>query len=177
RGLDCKALRWGLWQGTAIAGADEITRIERSGLVAMDPDAAVTASLCHHPGDPLIMAADLDRLRIFFQSQGASMAFTTPVTAPRGDAVPDSDGSDPKSIADVVRAEVAAVLSLGAPSSVDLNAALVDLGADSLLALDLRDRLRQRTGQSVPAARLLDGTTGAQLIESLQSAQTTGQKG
>src|SRR5271163_3576620 len=50
-GFGCTAVRWGLWQGTGITGADEIARIARSGLVAMDPDAAIAASLRHHAGD------------------------------------------------------------------------------------------------------------------------------
>ncbi|PQM44070.1 hypothetical protein C1Y40_05770 [Mycobacterium talmoniae] len=63
-------------------------------------------------------------------------------------------------------------LSLPEPAAVDLNAALIDLGVDSLLALDLRKRLRRGTGRSVPLASLLGGITGTQLIDALQPAET-----
>lgn len=168
-GRDCIAVRWGLWQDTTIAGAEEIAGIERSGLIAMDPAAAVTTSLSHHRGDPLILAADLQRLRVFFESQGASMPLTTAASQEVGDSPPDSDSAGQGSVTELVRAEIAAAFSLDGAESVDLSAALVDLGADSMLALDLRDRLRRRTGKSVPAGRMLGGLTGTELIEALQS--------
>ncbi|MGH3524270.1 MAG: SDR family NAD(P)-dependent oxidoreductase, partial [Mycobacterium sp.] len=170
KGLDCTTVRWGLWPDTGIADADEISRIERSGLVAMDPDAAISASLRHHDSDPLILAADLDRLRLFFETQGKPMPFSRRATSAPGPAqTDDSDGSPQRSVADIVRAELATALSVGDPASFDLSAALVDLGVDSLLALDLRKRLRRRTGGSVPLARMLGGITGAELIDALQS--------
>ncbi|BCQ08561.1 polyketide synthase [Mycobacterium heckeshornense] len=167
-GLDCTAMRWGLWQGTDIAGADEIARVERSGLVAMEPDAAITASLRHRGDDPIILAADFDRLRIFLETQGMSMPFTSASCEPQPMAVSAETADRP--LAEVVRTELAAALSLRDPASVDLGAALVDLGVDSLLALDLRTRLRRLTGRSIALARLLGGITGSELIDALQTA-------
>jgi mycobactin polyketide synthetase MbtD len=43
------------------------------------------------------------------------------------------------------------------------------LGVDSLLALDLRKRLRRATGRSVPLADLLGGITGGELIANLET--------
>lgn len=162
-GLDCSAVRWGLWQDTTIADSEEIARIERSGLIAMNPDAAVAASLGLRTNDPLILATDLDRLRVFFEGQGVPMPFAGHGTEPEPDVPVQGDAP----VADVVRAEIAAVLSLDGPASVDLNVALVDLGADSMLALDLRDRLRRSTGESIAAAKLLGGMTGSDLIDAL----------
>lgn len=168
RGLDCAAMRWGLWRGTSIADADEIARIERSGLIAMDPDAAVIASLWHHGGDPLILAADFDRLRIFFESQGAATPFAMDRTERDADSADDGESAGERSVTEVVRAALAATLSLDGPESVDLSEALVDLGVDSLLGVDLRDRLRREIGRTVSLGRLLGGMTGAELIECLQ---------
>jgi mycobactin polyketide synthetase MbtD len=167
KGRDCVAVRWGLWQGTQIVGADEIARVERSGLVAMDPHAALEASLRRHAGDPLIFGTDSDRLRRFFESQAIPMPFGV-----SGDTAPavDGDYSGGRPLAEVVRTELAAALSLGSAAAVDLNATLIDLGVDSLLALDLRKRLRRSTGRSVALARLLGGITGAELIDALQSS-------
>ena len=36
KGLDCTAIRWGLWQDAGVVEAGEITRTQRSGLVAME---------------------------------------------------------------------------------------------------------------------------------------------
>lgn len=174
-GLDCTAMRWGLWQDTTIADAEEVTRIERSGLIAMDPDVALEASLRYYSDDPLIFAADFDRLRALFESQGISMPFGTSGVAaeePEHRVKSDSNDSDTATLPDAVRAELASALSLGDPSSVDMNAALVDLGLDSLLALDLRKRLHRHTGTTVPLAKLLAGMTGAELIDALTNALT-----
>jgi mycobactin polyketide synthetase MbtD len=171
KGLDCTSVRWGLWEDTKITSADEIARIERSGLVAMDPDDAVTASLHRHEGDPLILAADFDRLRLFFESQGLPTPFALPTSSQETsqEISPASGATGERPVDQVVRAEVAAVLGLGDPASVDLKPALVDLGIDSLLAVDLRKRLRRAVGRTAPLAQLLGGITGAELIDALQS--------
>jgi mycobactin polyketide synthetase MbtD len=72
--------------------------------------------------------------------------------------------------ADMVRAELAATLNLS-PSPIDLNTALIDLGLDSLLALDLRQRLRRLTGRSMPLATLLGGITAAELVIAVEKME------
>jgi mycobactin polyketide synthetase MbtD len=64
---------------------------------------------------------------------------------------------------------LAAALNLGDATTIDLSASLLDLGVDSLLALDLRKRLRRATGRSVPLADLLGGITGGELIANLET--------
>jgi len=163
-GLDCTAVRWGLWQDAGVVDAAEITRTQRSGLIAMDAAAAVNASLGRYADDPLIFAADYDRLRVFFQSQGTPM----PVTfSPNGDAAVANNQVNAKPLADVVRSELAATLHLGDSLSVDPTASLIDLGLDSLLALDLRRRLRRAVGHSAPVAQMLGGITVDELIDVL----------
>ena len=71
-----------------------------------------------------------------------------------------------------MRAELAAALNLGDAAAVDLTTSLLDLGVDSLLALDLRKRLRRATGKSVPLAALLGGITGGELIANLEDPRT-----
>jgi mycobactin polyketide synthetase MbtD len=171
KGRDCTAVRWGLWQAAGVVAANEVTRTERSGLIAMDPELAIDASLYRYDGDPLIFDADFDRLTVFFESQGMSTPF-------RGSSGSENqepgNGSAAEPIADVVRAELAATLHLGDSSSIDSSASLIDLGVDSLLALDLRKRLRRTVGSSVPVARMLGGITVHELIEALGSDSASG---
>lgn len=165
-GRDCVAIRWGLWQGAGVVVGNEITRTERSGLVAMEPRAAIDASLYRYESDPLIFDADFDRLRVFFESQGMPMPFSASHT---GDGGAGEENSAAKPVADVVRAELAATLHLGDSRSIDPGASLIDLGVDSLLALDLRKRLRRTVGNSVPVARMLGGITVNELIDALRA--------
>jgi mycobactin polyketide synthetase MbtD len=170
-GRECMAIRWGLWQSAGVVAANEITRTERSGLVAMVPELAIEASLYRYDAEPLIFDADFERLGVFFESQGMPMPFSAP-DSDGGEADSDHE-SIAKPLADVVRAELAATLHLGDPSSIDLSASLIDLGVDSLLALDLRKRLRRTVGNSVPVARMLGGITVHELIDALRVGSTS----
>jgi mycobactin polyketide synthetase MbtD len=167
-GLDCTAIRWGLWQDAGVVQTGEVSRTQRSGLVAMQAEAALDASLARYDEDPLIFAADFDRLRVFFQSQGTPSPFGT---SPNGDTAPAGNHFSTKPLADVVRSELAATLQLG-DVSVDPSVSLIDLGLDSLLALDLRRRLRRSVGHSAPVAQMLGGITVSELIDVLRPGET-----
>ena len=69
-----------------------------------------------------------------------------------------------------VRSQLALVLDVDA-TSLDLDATLFDLGVDSLLALDLRKRLKKLTGHTVPLATLLGGITGTDLIAAIEESE------
>lgn len=158
-GRRCVAARYGLWRGVGVADAAEVARIERSGLLPMAPEHAIEASLRDHPGDPLVFSADRDRLRVFLDSAAGTENRSAP-TAP-----------DDADTAAQVRTEVAAVLGLEA-ASIDLATSLLDLGVDSLLALDLRKRLQWVTGHKVALATLLGGITGEELIADLDTKRS-----
>ncbi|HTM85440.1 MAG TPA: mycobactin polyketide synthase MbtD, partial [Mycobacterium sp.] len=69
-GHRCTSVRWGLWPGAGIIDAEEISRVERSGLQPMAPERAVEAGLRDYPADPLVFTADADRLRVFLGAEG-----------------------------------------------------------------------------------------------------------
>ncbi|KUI30403.1 polyketide synthase [Mycobacterium sp. IS-1742] len=165
-GRRCTAVRWGLWQsesGSGIVDAGETARIERSGLRPMVPQQAIEASLREHTVDPLVLAADPHRIRMF--SGGDE-----PV---RAQVAPETPAAAPMDTADAVRGELAAVLKIIDPAGIDLDASLFDLGVDSLLALDLRKRFRRVMGRTVPLATLLGGVTGAELVAELDEKVDT----
>ena len=159
-GHHCTSVRWGLWQGTKIIDAEEITRVERSGLRAMAPGRAVEAGLSEYASDPLVFSADSDRLRTFLG--GHDVQDDIPAAS---EDVGDHDA------AGAVRTALGSVLKLGDAAGLDLDASLLDLGVDSLLALDLRKKLKKATGQSVPLATILGGVTATELIEHLESPE------
>jgi mycobactin polyketide synthetase MbtD len=164
RGRQCTAVRWGLWQGTGIIDADEITRVERSGLRAMQSERAVEESLRDHGADPLVFSADPERLRAFLGTEAAAAGSAGAADA-AGVADVDTDGLDSVG---VFRVALGSVLSLADTSGLDLDTSLLDLGVDSLLALDLRKKLKKATGHNVPLARILGGATATELIEHLK---------
>lgn len=161
-GRKANSIRWGLWRSVAVVSGEEKNRIARTGLTPMPPEAAITAGLLAEPNDPAILAADFDRLAMFFDSQGVPSPFTGSLSTPSVDA-----GAG-RPVGDVVAVELATVLGLDRTDDIDMHRALVDLGLDSLLALDLRKRLGRATGRRVALGPLLAGMTGAQLMATLR---------
>lgn len=163
-GRRCVAVRWGLWPGGGTAESAGIANIERSGLRPMAPPEAIEASLRDWPADPLVFSADAARLRIFLNA-GRSDPPRRPDAAEHhpGDAVP---------IAEAVRSQLAAVLGIRRAGELSLTASLFDLGVDSMLAVDLRKRLKNVIGRTVPLATLMGDITGAGLVRELERAET-----
>ncbi len=136
----------------------------------MESELALDASLGSYTDDPLIFAADYDRLRVFFESQSIPLPFDAP---PDVENTSDVGDSAARPIADVVCTQLAATLQLGDPALIDPRASLIDLGLDSLLALDLRKRLRRTVGCSAPVAQMLGGITVNELIEAVRSGSSS----
>lgn len=158
-GRHCTAVRWGLWPGDGIIDEDEIARVQRSGLQPMLPDRAAQVCLRDWATDPLVFTADPDRLRTF-------LGDSTEETGATGGDIPATGGTtDP---AGAVRTALGVVLKVADASALDLAESLLDLGVDSLLALDLRKKLTQATGHKVPLATILGGISGTELIEHLE---------
>lgn len=161
-GRHCVAVRWGLWQArtrsaSGIVDAAELQNIERSGLRPMAPREAIEASLRDWRDDPLVFSADAARLRIFLGGRRPEPT----VAAHRAPEMP---------VVDAVRGQLAAVLGIERAGELNLGDSLFDLGVDSMLALDLRKRLKRVIGRTVSLATLMGEITGAELVEQLEGA-------
>lgn len=162
QGRQCTAVRWGLWPGDGIIDSAEISRVERSGLRAMAPDLAVEAGLRDYPADPLVFTADAERLQTFLGAAAQPGPVADIAEAPQSDAAEAADATG------AMRIALGAVLKLDDITGLDLDTSLLDLGVDSLLAIDLRKKLKKATGRAVPLATILGGATAAELIEHLE---------
>ncbi|WP_166905375.1 mycobactin polyketide synthase MbtD [Mycobacterium sp. DL440] len=162
QGRHCTSVRWGLWPGDGIIDSGEISRVERSGLRAMAPDLAVEAGLRDYPADPLVFTADAVRLQTFLGAAAQAGPVVDIAEAPQYDAAETVDATD------AMRIALGAVLKLDDITGLDLDTSLLDLGVDSLLAIDLRKKLKKATGRAVPLATILGGATAAELIEHLE---------
>jgi mycobactin polyketide synthetase MbtD len=73
-------------------------------------------------------------------------------------------------VVEAVRSQLAAVLGIERAGDVNLEESLFDLGVDSMLALDLRKRLKRMIGRTVSLATLMGEITGDELVEKLEGA-------
>ncbi|UOX89595.1 SDR family NAD(P)-dependent oxidoreductase [Amycolatopsis sp. FBCC-B4732] len=175
RGLPATSLAWGLWETrsglTAHLGDDDVSRLGRSGVRALPTGRALRLfDLAVSTGEPLLMPVALDlaawRARAEVPALLRGLVRTSSRRAVR-DGVPAGPGLSERLaglpeaeqlrvVDDVVRAQVAAVLGYASGNAVEAGRGFLDLGFDSLTALELRNRLNAVTGLRLPATLIFD---------------------
>jgi acyl carrier protein len=165
RGLPALSLAWGPWSqvGAAAALAEgHRVRLAARGFAALSPaqGLALLARAMERPEPALaVVRLDLASLR---RGLGEPVpALWRALVPPRAqaDAGLEADGGlaellperRAEAMTRLVREEVARVLSLGSADRAAPDTPLRDLGLDSLMAVELRNRLRQRTGAALSA--------------------------
>ncbi|MCC3774903.1 type I polyketide synthase, partial [Streptomyces sp. UNOB3_S3] len=191
-GLPGTSLAWGLWaerggMGGRLGEAD-LRRMARGGVLplsAADGLALLDAALWAGPALQVPVRLDLATLR--------SAAATAPVPAPlrglapapaRRTARSRHDGpaggvpltermaalagaEQERLLLDLVRRHTATVLGHASPAAVAPEGGFLDLGLDSLTAVELRNRLHAETGLGLPATLVFDHPSPAALAAHL----------
>ncbi|MDQ0943451.1 SDR family NAD(P)-dependent oxidoreductase [Streptomyces sp. V1I1] len=193
-GLPATSLAWGLWDeggmGEKLSDAD-LSRLRRSGITPMAPAEALRmfdASLRH--GAPVLYPARIDIPAL--RAQAASGTVPEPllglVPGPvrRTAAAATGTGSAAAGglslagklavapveerenlLLELVREHVAAVLGHGSPARIEAERGLLDLGFDSLTAVEFRNRLNSVTGLRLPTTVVFDHPTPLALARHL----------
>nr|WP_053674773.1 type I polyketide synthase [Streptomyces sp. NRRL B-1140] len=180
-GLPATAVSFGLWaeETGRAAGIDETGRhrlavrgyrlLERAEALALF-DAAVA-------GPPSAVAAALDpatiresgsvppSLRALVGTPVRSAARTDRPEALAGRLAGLSEDERRAHVREIVLAEVAAVLGQGDPGRLKADVPFLTLGFDSLMSVELRNRLTAVTGRRLPASAVFDHPTAAALGE------------
>ncbi|MFD8938973.1 type I polyketide synthase [Streptomyces sp. NPDC059578] len=187
-GLPGRSLAWGLWaNSTGMTGGlteADLRRIARGGIVAFDP--AQGLALFDTAGtldEPVVLPLRLDTAAVRAQAAtGGVPALLRGLVRPaarRGVAGPAAgtgpDGPEAlkqrlgslnetqrgRVLLDLVRSHAALVLGHSGPAAVEPGRGLLEVGFDSLTAVELRNRLRAATGHPLPATLLFDHPTPA----------------
>ncbi|MFI7221131.1 SDR family NAD(P)-dependent oxidoreductase [Micromonospora maritima] len=166
RGLPGTALAWGLWaeaEGMAgRLGAADLARLARAGTRPLDTPAALAlfdAALRAGPGALVPIGLDLAAVRATGEVPALLRAMLPPPPRRAVVAEPGATGTgladrlaglgEPDRAAlllDVVRARCATVLGHAGPELVEPRRPFKDLGFDSLMAVELSNRLSAATG-------------------------------
>ncbi|HEX6563422.1 MAG TPA: acyltransferase domain-containing protein [Chthoniobacterales bacterium] len=166
KGLPALSINWGAWDEIRLLGANR-GEVGRFGLKPMPADLALQAmSHLVVDGSPQRMVADVDweLLREAFATRGRSKLFERlpekvlherkPETEDRAwierlEQVTPEDRRD--LLADLVAKETRHVLGLSGDDQLDPDRGLFDLGMDSLMSVQLKERLQRSINRSLPA--------------------------
>ncbi|MFD8211863.1 phosphopantetheine-binding protein, partial [Streptomyces sp. NPDC059695] len=193
-GQPATSLAWGLWDEGGMGErltATDLARLRRSGIVPMPPEEALRMlDTALGSAEALLYPArlDLNALRTLAAADtgpepllglvrgGPARRSAAAGTGARGagGAVPLADrlAAAPAEgreelVLGLVREHVAAVLGHGSPDRIDAERGLLDLGFDSLTAVEFRNRLNAVTGLRLPTTVVFDHPTPAALARHL----------
>ncbi|MFE9870164.1 SDR family NAD(P)-dependent oxidoreductase [Micromonospora sp. NPDC005686] len=185
RGQAGTSMAWGLWApdsgmtGTLDERGRE--RLARAGAQAMPvPVALALLDEGVESGQPLVVAARLDRGALRVQADEGSLPAVMRRLVPRGrpahaatetgtsaglaDQLAGMGPSErAQALLNVVRKHAAAVLGHASLTALDADRGFLDVGFDSLTAVELRNRLAAASGLRLPATLIFDCPTPAEL--------------
>jgi len=180
-GLPALSLAWGAWERTsgitrALSEQDR-QRFARQGMASLaDEQGLELFDLATTTDKPLLIAARLQMSTLRTQGRTGmlphllhALVRVTPrrstelsgALAAKLSTLPQTEWET--TIRETVRRHVAAVLGHTNPQEIDTTANFLELGLDSLAALELRDRLNTDTGLRLPAILAMDYPTIAAL--------------
>ncbi|QHC27668.1 type I polyketide synthase [Streptomyces sp. HF10] len=189
RGLTATAIAWGPWaDGGMVTDADE-AHLRRRGVVTLPAALAVTAvQRALDCDDTAVVVADIDWERFigpFTLGRPSALLSDVPEVRRARTAAPAGAGTGAASLTarlaelpqaersrtllDLVRAHVAAVLGHSGSGEIEPDRAFKDLGFDSLTAVELRDRINAATGLALPPTLVFDHPSAGALARFLES--------
>lgn len=188
-GLPALSINWGAWAETGLATSTVASqRLERAGLQSLSPETGLeilTALMTTPatqvgvlPGTAWIEASD----PVFADLQPSESAAPAPPPVPAAppaetflarirancqDATADEQAEGRRLLFAHLRQQVATVLGIDAALLRDPQSGLSDLGIDSLIAVELRNRLQTSFDRPLPATLIYDYPTLAALTDYL----------
>ncbi|MEM7674933.1 MAG: SDR family NAD(P)-dependent oxidoreductase [Myxococcota bacterium] len=174
-----QSIAWGAWaQIGAAARRGAGDRLAAFGIHQIEPEDGLAAFAdALQSGVPYFVVAPFDWTRFSAQSFAARPFFERrkKAMANRADArskpMLDLSGMDASARRDALCehlcAEIATVLDLDSPDAVEARGRLMDLGMDSLMAVELKTRLEQSLGLELQTTILFDHPTVEALVKYL----------
>ncbi|PYC66962.1 beta-ketoacyl synthase [Micromonospora arborensis] len=190
-GLPARSLAWGRWatasEMTGTLSARDDDRMARSGLLPLTAEEGLgLLDLARTSDRAVLVPARLDRAALRAQADALAPVFRglAGVTPARAAAVTAAATEADRlatmapavrraALIDLVRGHAAAVLGHDRPDAVGTGQGFLDLGFDSLTALELRNRLASATGRRIPSTLIFDHPTVEATADLLATAFAT----
>ncbi|MFF2965072.1 beta-ketoacyl reductase, partial [Streptomyces sp. NPDC057963] len=184
-GLPAVSLAWGLWETSdGMAGGlsnGDRARMAQSGMGALSPEAGLALfDLALGLDDPFAVTARLDMAVLRSRAADGSLPAILRgiIPASPGNVAAQAtlptrslDGLSSQqldvAVTELVRTEVASVLGHARPGLIEADRGLLEMGFDSLTAVELRNRLSKATGLRLTTTLVFDYPTPAALADYL----------
>ncbi|MET7425061.1 type I polyketide synthase [Dactylosporangium sp. NPDC005555] len=192
-GVPAHSVAWGPWAGGGMIADSLADTLRRRGVPLIDPEPSMHAlqQVLDHD-DTTVAVADVDWERfaaVFGSARPSPLIGALPETRRLLEAAPEPaaagaaehGGELARSLAglgpadrdrvllDLVRGQVARVLGHASTATVESSRAFMELGFDSLSAVELRNGLNKATGLRLPATAVFDHPTPAHLARFLRA--------
>ncbi|HWI18785.1 MAG TPA: SDR family NAD(P)-dependent oxidoreductase, partial [Vicinamibacterales bacterium] len=178
RSLAGLSINWGPWDGAGMSMIDGGRRVSAGGLRLMDPDVAVaTFGQLLASGDNRVVVADVDwtRLKDLYQVHSRQPLFALvgeqdarAVSSAASALVAELQVMAPEDrmerLSVPIEAAVADVLRLSGGETVERDRGFFDMGVDSLMSVQIKDRIQQLLGREYPASLCFDYPTVSSLV-------------
>lgn len=174
QGVPARAINWGPVSGGGMVPVAELAKVASLGVRAL-PIESIPRLLAQAMSVPSGQVAALDVtwevFRAHFESRAARPFFDA-TRAPVAPTTPSSSqGSD--DMREIVRREVAAVLGHADPSAIDTERGFFDIGLDSLTIVQLKTRLEESLGLTLPSTLGLEYPSIEALANHIKSLMAT----
>ena len=180
RGLPALSINWGPWAGAGMSMPDGGRRVIDGGLRLLEPADAlsVLGPLLRSPESCMVVAdVDWPRVKDLYQVHGRQPLFErvgaedAPAPGAASSLVRElealSGAERFERLARPVEAAIGNVLGLAGGQSLEREVGFFDLGVDSLMSVQIKDRIQQLLGREFPASLCFDYPTVTTLVTHL----------
>jgi acyl transferase domain-containing protein/acyl carrier protein len=186
-GLPAVSLAWGMWAErsgmTGHLGETDLKRVARGGILPMSSEDALALFDAAIAADDPVLAPVRWDARAWESGDVPALLTGLVPSARRRAAAGGGTGSKPwarqlaempeadrdRVLTNLVRTHVAAVVGYDTATAGEGEKSFQDMGFDSLMAVELRNRLKTATGLRLPATLVFDYPTPAALVRQLHT--------